>query len=311
MDCLRLWLVSAFFLATLLLPKEVRAQNSLPKVWNGEIIETDQGLVCLYSMMIDSNVKQRGGDFSFLLKGRSNRISYSFTAKTQIPKLAPITYWKIKEDTYDVIEASFVDEYGHKRLWKGPYPKSIKVQPKSLSSMGVWYLVYLKPDDQFKLLIKEVRLKLPIEKWKGSVERIIDGISGEELSIYKGAAADNGQGIRRVLRGGRRINMVYQLDLFRLNMHAPEMSRILQINDADIRSCYTDLLERNETANGTLTYTFAYSGIAQGIKTLKIKEASLKDSSFQECLYYKLRGLTFPLRQSLIGELSFQFNTLE
>jgi len=262
-------------------------------------------------MMIDGAMKHRDGEFSFILKGRRNKISYSFSTKTQEPKLAPNGYWKIKADPYDLVEASFVDERGYKRLWKGPYPKGIQVKPRSIASMGTWYLVYLKGDNQFNILLKPIHLLLPIDRWKGSVLSVTDGITGEVFSLYKGESAQNGQGIRRVLRGSRSIQMLYKLDLFRFNTYATEMSRILQTNDADIRSCYTDLLEKDENAKGTLTYVFAYSGITQGIKSLKIKQTSLNDPSFMECMYYKLRALSFSLTQSLVGELSFQFNTVQ
>ena len=287
------------------------AEMALPKIWNGEIIEADQGLVCLYSMMIDSTVKHRNGEFSFILKGRKNKINYSFSAKTQEPKLAPNSYWKIKEDTYDLMEASFIDERGFKRSWKGPYPKSLEVKSRSIASMGAWYLVYLKGDSQFNILLKPLRLVLPIDSWKGSVLSVTDAITGEVFSQYKGTSAQNGQGIRRVLRASRSIQMLYRLDLFRFNTYAAEMSRVLQTNDADLRSCYTDLLEKDDNAQGTTTYAFVYSGIAQGIKSLKIRQSSLNDPIFRECMYYKLKALTFSLRQSLAGELSFQFNTVQ
>jgi hypothetical protein len=306
----RTWFWILGFLA-IALPNTLLAQNSLPKLWSGEIVEADQGLVCLYSMMIDSNVKHRNGDFSFVLKGRRNQISYSFSAKTQEPKLPPNTYWKIKEDTYDLVEASFIDDRGKKRVWKGPYPKALVVKPRSISSLGTWYLVYLKGDSQFNFLLKSVRLNLPIERWKGTVLSVFDGLSGETYNVYKGENAENGQGIRRVLRGVRSIQMLYRLDLFRFNVHAPEMSRVLQSNDADIRSCYTDLLDKDAAAKGELTYAFVYSGIAQGIKSLKIRQTNMNDPGFQECMYFKLRALTFSQTQSMAGELSFQFNTVE
>lgn len=304
----RFWIlgVLAFFYPCLLV-----AENSLPKLWNGEIIEADQGLVCLYSIMIDSSVQHRSGEFTFTLKGRRNHRNYSFSARTQEPKSAPESYWKIKEDTYDLVEASFIDERGSKRDWKGPYAKSITVKPRSLTSMGTWFLVYLKGDSQFNLLLKPTRLKLPLERWKGSVQAVNDGLTGEQYDQYRGENAKKPQGIRRVLRSVRSIQMVYKLDLYRFNAHAMEMSRILQVNDPDIRSCYTDLLDKTADAKGSLSYAFIYSGIAQSIKSLKIRQTNLKDSSFQECMYYKLRNLTFPVRQSMPGELSFQFNVAQ
>ncbi len=293
---------------SIVLPTLAIAQTSLPKPWNGEIIEPDQGLVSLYSLMIDNTVKHRHGEFTFTLKGRRTKISYSFSTATQEPSLPPQHFWKIKEDTYDLMDGSFVDERGNRRTWKGPYPKPIVVKPRSISSMGFWYLVYLKADKRFNILLKPTRLDLPIENWKGNVATVFDGITGEEFNRYQGPEAAKTQGLRRVVTGVRTIKMLYKLDLFRFNSFAGDMSRVIQSNDADIRTCYTDLLEKDETAKGQLTYAFIYSGIAQGIKSLKIRKSSVSDAVFLECLNLKLRGLTFPLRQSLAGELSFQFN---
>lgn len=293
--------------------KELFAQPlSTPKVWNGEIIESDQGLVTLYAEMIDARVKNRSGPFSFLLRGKTTKLTYNFSAATQEPKLPPTQYWKIKADVYEILEVNFVDEKGRARKWKGPYPRTLTVTSRSLASLGNWYMVTLK-DDQVKILLKPVHIKLPLDKWKGSVQSITNAFTGSVLSRYKPIAADKNKDFRRVFRSTRSIQMVYKLDLFRMNSHAAEMAKVLQANDADIRSCYTDLIDKQSDAKGNLIYSFVYSGINQGIKSMKVKSTGpkLKDTEFSECLYFKLRGLTFPLRQSLAGELSFQFNIVE
>lgn len=294
------------------IPEMFAQTTAIPKVWNGETIEADQGLVSLYAVMIDSKVQHRAGPFSFLLRGKKTKLVYTFSAVTQEPKSAPTQIWKIRADEYELLEVSFTDEKGRARKWKGPYSRTLTVTPKSLASLGNWYLLNLK-DDQIKVLLKPVHMKLPLEKWKGAVQSITDAFGGVVLSRYRPVAADKEKGFRRVFRTTRTIQMIYKLDLFRFNVHSPEMAKVLQANDADIRSCYTDLLDKQGDAKGILIYSFVYSGINQGIKSLKVKsgESKLKDSEFQECLYYKLRGLTFPLRQSLAGELSFQFNIVE
>jgi len=295
----------------LIAPALLSAQHSLPKQWNGEILEADQGLVSLYSTMIDSSIKHRSGEFTFILKGRRSKISYSFSAATQDPAEAPSIYWKVKEDTYDLMEASFVDSKGRKRSWQGPYPKAITVKPRSISSMGNWYLVYLKADGRFNILLKPARPNIPLEKWQGSVRSLVDGLTGEDYELYKAPQSPKKSGFRQVVTGVRKIQMLYKLDLFKFNTYSREMSGIFQTNDADIRTCYTDLLDRDENAKGQLVYAFIYSGIAQGIKSLKIRRTTMTDAVFQECMHFKLRGLTFPIRQSVAGELIFQFNTVQ
>ncbi|RZA13808.1 MAG: hypothetical protein EOP10_29165, partial [Proteobacteria bacterium] len=250
---------------------------ALPKVWSGEIIEADQGLVSLHAVIIDSKMKGRGGDFSFLIRGRKNKVLYSFAAKTQDPKALPTQYWRIREDTYDLLEVSLGDDRGKARKWKGPYSKPFVVSPKNLSSMGVLYLLASK-DDPIKVLQKPNHQKFPLDRWKGSVQAVTDAISGEVWQRYQPVAVPAAQNpsIRRVLRGTRSIQMIYKLDLFRFNAFAQDMAKVLQANDPDIRSCYTDLLDKSSEAKGNLIYSFVYSGIDQGIKSLKIKQSTLK-----------------------------------
>lgn len=290
---------------------EASAQTpSLPKIWKGETVEADQGLVSLYSVMIDTKTRLQNRDFSFVLKGRKHPFVYHFAAHTLDPKEIPHQFWKIRADIYELWEVRFVDEGGRTRKWQGPYPKPLIVSPQSLSSLGIWYLFALK-DDSIKVLLKPHPITLPPQKWKGDLQTTSDGFTGSILSRFKTEVGEKQLGLRRVLRGSRAIQMSYKLDLFQNNSVASEMARVFQANDADIRSCYTDLLEKQGDAKGDLIYSFVYSGIAQGIKSLKVKRSALKDSEFQECLYFKLRALTFPQRQSLAGELSFHFKVVE
>jgi hypothetical protein len=293
----RAYLVRLSVIIGSLCPTMLRAEAaSLPKVWNGEIIERDQGLVSLHAVIIDSMMKTRVGDFSFLIRGRKHKTLYSFAAQTQNPKTLPSRYWRIREDTYDLIEMSLQDEQARPRRWQGPYSKPLIVMPQTWASLGVWYILAAK-EGPIKVLIKPQHQKVPLERWKGSVLASTDALTGKVLQSYKAASETNSStpALRQVLRGSRSIQMLYEI-----HSHDPE-----------IRTCYTDLLDRSNEAEGELIYSFVYSGIDQGIKSLKIKRSTLIDPEFQECLYYTLRGLTFPLRTSLAGELSFQFHLVK
>jgi len=82
---------------------------------------------------------------------------------------------------------------------------------------------------------------------------------------------------------------------------------VIQSNDADIRSCYTDFLDRGTTAQGVVNYTMLLSNQSHSLKTLKVKQTDIKDERFMECLYYKLMALSFPVKESMIGELTLTF----
>ncbi len=305
--------VSALPLLALLLagPRLAAQTASIPKIWSGEIVEADQGLVTFYGTVIDASVKPRDNTFAFILQGRKYHYRYNFHAKTSDPRLPPQTYWKIHEDVYDLVEASLVDERGRRRVFKGPYAKPLLVKPQSLSSMGRWYLIYGKTEGTLSMLLKPWHMNVSLAGWKGSVQTLIDAFTGTLYQTYRGPSAQDPSALRKVIRVSRGISMLYKIDLYRQNAYAPDLARVLEANDADIRSCYTDLLEKQGDVKGKLAYSFVYSGNNQGIKSLKLREATITDPGFQECMDLKLRGLTFPLRQSVAGDLLFQFTIVE
>lgn len=288
------------------------APPSIPKVWNGELMESDQGAIAIHSVIFDMDAGAVDGAFSFLLKGRTNKIVYSFQSPTQNPKAPPAMIWKIKDDVYDLMEVSLINRRGQRLVLKGPYKKAFTVKAGSLSILGEWFLVQAKDGKELRLLVKAQPNRTPVERLQKTFRSVISGLDGDVLQQFdkKNPAAAPGQ-IRAAIRSQRSILMTYKLDLFQDNRVAGQVAAVLSTNDADIRSCYTDLLETTDAISGTLAYTFVYSGSVQGIKALKIKNSGIKDPRFLECMSYKLRGLTFPIAKSMIGELTFQFQVSE
>lgn len=305
---LRRWLLPLSLIVSFSPALAADAPPSIPKVWNGELMESDQGAVAIHSVIFDMDGKgATDGTFAFRLKGRKNGIVYSFQSPNQSPKAPPETIWKIKDDTYDLMEVSSVNSRGRKLTWKGPYKLAFTVKAKALSILGEWYLVHTKGGNELRVLVKPQPNRSPLENLRKTFVSVIDGLDGHVLEQFGAkTGAEPGQ-IRTVLRSQRSILMTYKVDLFRDNKVASSLAAVLSANDADIRSCYTDLLEIEAAPAGTLAYTFVYSGEMQSIKALKIKNSGLKNPRFLECMHYKLLGLTFPLAKSMIGELTFQF----
>ncbi len=281
-----------------------------PKIWNGEALQKDEGLFYLQAAIIDSGAQHRNGAFSFVLFGKNLQKSYSVQYETTTLGQHPDKVWKLKEDEYQVLQIQHIDAQGKRWTWKGPYRSSFFVKGQSLANLGIWYLVQLKQAGQLSFLAKPSKNIFLPGKSQGSIARIIDGLTGyDQLTLEQKAAQKKGE-IRAVLRSSRTIGMFYKLNLFRQNQSANSVMGVIQSNDPDLRSCYTDLLDRAPPTQGSMVYTMVLSNQTQSLKTLKIKKADIQDPKFSECLYYKLMALSFPVKESMIGELSLIFQII-
>lgn len=288
-------------------PLTAQMQTLVPKVWNGEALQKDEGLFYLQGSIIDISAQQKGGSFSFILIGKNQKKNYSIQFDTAVLGAHPDKVWKIREDEYQIVQIQHIDNQGKRWFWAGPYKVPLQIKSRSLSNLGIWYLVQLKQAGQLSILIKPSRNVFLENKANGSITGIIDGLSGrEQVALQRKAAARQGE-IRAVFRSTRTIGMFYKLNLFRQNQYAPTVIGVIQGNDPDLRSCYTDFLDRGTVGQGTLTYTLLLSNQTHSIKSLKVKQTEIKDERLQECLYYKLMALSFPVKESIIGELSLIF----
>jgi hypothetical protein len=295
------------FLLLSLFPLQAQVTTLTPKVWNGEALAKDEGLFYLQGSIIDSNAQHKGGSFSFIIVGKNQQKAYSVQFDTAALGQHPDKVWKLKEDDYQIAQVQHVDSQGKRWIWKGPYRTALQVRSKSLSNFGIWYLVQLKQAGQLSILIKPSANTFKAAKSQGSIARVIDAVSGREQATFEQKAAARQGEIRAVMRSTRTIGMFYKLNLFRQNQYAPTVIGVIQSNDPDLRTCYTDFLDRGATGKGTISYTMLLSHQSHSIKSLKVKQAEIKDERFLECLYYKLMALSFPIKESMIGELSLIF----
>ncbi|HYX36698.1 MAG TPA: hypothetical protein VE954_26610 [Oligoflexus sp.] len=290
-----------------LAPLHAQVTTLVPKVWNGEALQKDEGLFYLQGSIIDSNAQHKGGSFSFVIFGKNQQKSYSVQFDTIALGQHPDKVWKVKEDEYQISLVQHVDTQGKRWIWKGPYRTPLLVKSRSLSNFGIWYLVQLKQAGQLSILLKASKNIFTANKSQGSIARVIDGMTGRDQATFEQKAAARQGEIRAVFRSTRTIGMYYKLNLFRQNQYAPKVIGVIQSNDPDLRTCFTDFLDRGATGQGTVTYTMLLSNQTQSMKTLKVKQAEIKDERFLECLYYKLMALSFPIKESMIGELSLIF----
>ncbi len=302
-------IATIFSLIMWLLMGSLHAQvvTLVPKLWKGEALQKDEGLFYLQGTVIDSDGKHRGGSFSYILYGKNQQKAYSLQFDILTLGQHPDKVWKLKEDEYQITQIQHIDSVGKRWSWAGPYRSKLLVKSRSLSNFGIWYLVQLKQSGQLSFLIKNSKNVFSSTKTQGSIARVIDGLSGQEQAVFEQKAAAKQGELRAAYRFSRSIAMYYKLNLFRQNQFAPLVIGVIQSNDADIRSCYTDFLDRGTVEQGLVNYTMLLSNQTHSIKTLKVKQTDIKDERFMECLYYKLMALSFPVKESMIGELTLTF----
>jgi hypothetical protein len=280
---------------------------TVPKVWNGEALQKDEGLFYLQGSIVDSDAQHKGGSFSFVILGKKQQKAYSLVFDTGVLFLHPDKVWKLIEDDYQIVQVQHVDDKGKRWIWKGPYRTEFFVKSRSLSNFGIWYLVQLKEAGQLRLIIKPSKNIFKANKSQGSIARVIDGQTGREQANFEQKSAVRQGEIRAVMRSTQTIGMFYKLNLYRQNQYAPNVLGVIQANDSDLRTCFIEHLDRGSREHGTIIYTMLLSHQTHSIKTLKIKKTEIRDEGFMECLYYKLMGLSFPIKESMIGELALIF----
>ncbi len=305
---MKFWL---YLFLSLSLTTPLKSQDSklklVPKIWNGEALQGDEGLFYLQGAILDQSAQSLGGQFSFELHGTQQRSVYSLSFSCGTMGQHPDKVWKVKVDNYEVRNVQHIDGKGQKWFWSGPYKHPLLIRKQSLSNFGSFYLVLLKQKGQLSFLIKIGQNVFQPQKSQGSFESIINGVSGMEMLALERKAPQKAGEIRAVIRTTRTIGMFYKLNLFRQNQHAKTVMDVIQANDPDIRSCYTDAIERGLEQQGQMNFTILLSHQTHSIRSMKLKLAEIKDEKFLECLYYKLMALSFPVPESMIGELGFQF----
>jgi hypothetical protein len=102
--------------------------------------------------------------------------------------------------------------------------------------------------------------------------------------------------------------MFYKLDLMKHNDHAKAIAGVLTVYDPNIRKCYTDRLDDNDSLKGDVKFTFLLSKQTGTMAKLKRTGGSLGDPKLAECMYYELSQIQFPVSENMIGELTYTFD---
>lgn len=297
--CLVMWLLNPW----------LQAQTLTPKLWNGEALARDEGVLYIQGSIINADAQPKGGAFTALLQGQTTKLMYQLYFEALDIGMHPDRVWKLKADRYLILDLKHIDKQGKSWQWRGPYRAPVLVKAQALANGGIWYLVQLKQAGKLSFLIKSAKNVFRVEKTQGSLTEVFDALSGAQQLSFRQRSAERAGEIRAVMRSTRTISLFYKIDLFRQNHYAQDVMEVIQTHDADLRTCYSELLDRRAGERGELSFQIILSHNTHSIKTIKIKKADIREERFLECLYYKLMALSFPVSESVLGELTFTFQS--
>jgi len=319
---IRIWalLVSGLFLPCFLLtsPSIAKGKYLPASQWTGEYLQTNESAAFIRLQLQDFQRSSRGrfitGNVIIQLKNMSNQQSYQLSQSTQ-SQGQPQFIWKLPQAIYKVEQVSLIDHEGRNRIWLGPSQVSFRADALNLSYFGSWVL---KPGEGNQLIV-EFKIDEPNYQHQFPHQTfafVIHGISGQKLQELGGNALiqqskDNfstNREARATFSTVRQISMVYQLNLGRFHQQSQNMIRTLNNQDLELRTCYSDQLELDESLTGSVRFRFLISKTDGVMDRIVYKGGSLKNENVARCLYYKLGQMQFPISTKLQGQITFQFS---
>ncbi len=322
----------AFFIITIILwggfSRALLAQSAkkIPitmSEWNGEFFDNKQGgLYIRLGLKGFKGSKQTSyltGNVQAVVFDRLNSQAYTISLEPMMtPTDAPRQLWKSPSGKYDILQISMVDQSGVKRVWRASQEKkSFAVKRQCLSNLGVWMLSPAGASGlsvEFKAAPNSYREEG--SKRDSSVAVVLDGFTGLIQEKFGGkkvlkGAEDNHAGsneMRATIRFTRQIAMFFSLNLFRHNVYGKQIANVLQVYDPNLRRCYTDRLEYDDTLRGDIKFTFLLSKQTGTMSKLKASGGALQDPKLIECLYKELGHIQFPAPDNMVGELIYTFD---
>lgn len=286
--------------------------------WTGEYLQANEGAAFIRIQLRDFQKSSHGrfitGNAIIQIKNMTTQKSYQLSQSTQ-SKGQPQFIWKLPQASYKVEQVSIIDHEGRNRIWRGPSQVSFRTDNMNLSYFGSWVL---KPGDANRL---EVEFQIDEPRYQHQFAHqtfayIIHGISGQKLQELGGNAViqqskDNfstNREARASFSTIRQISMVYQLNLGRFHQFSQTIVRTLNNQDVELRSCYSDQLELDESLAGSIRFRFLISKSDGVMDRIVYNGGGLKNDNVVRCLYYKLGQMQFPISSKLQGQITFQFS---
>lgn len=285
--------------------------------WNGQYLGKGQGAVYVNLNLKGFKRSKRGktllNDIVIRLKHNSSGRYYVISQQAS-NKAQPQYMWILPVGIYTVRRITFIDNAGLRRVFQSQQ-KTIAVSSLNLSYLGLWDI---SPGPKSRL---KVNFKANKSRYKHQFEHqtfvaLIDGLTGkeirqlggEEVRLQSQSNFGSQAEARAVFTEQVNVAMYYKIDLGKYNQYASSIAKTIQSQEVSFRKCYTDYLQ-TETGQGSMGFRFIIeksSGIMGGIKHIG---GSLKDDKLQECLYYNLGLMQFPLSRKILGKITFLFKT--
>ncbi len=230
------------------------------------------------------------------------------------------TNWRLPAAKYLVSRIVVIDYFGVRReKVYSQERKSFIVTRQCLSNLGLWTI---GPEGAKGLKVKynmvQSSYREDAPKRESSVAAVINGFTGVIQEVFSGkkimtAAAkgyNDADNMRVTLSTTRHISMTFRLNLFQHNYFAKAIGANLNVYDSNLRQCYTDALERVASLAGNVDFSIILSKNTGNIRKITHKGGSIRDSRVVECLMFNLQSIQFPLKDNMVGELSFEFKVI-
>lgn len=290
--------------------------------WQGEYFNGKQGGVFLKIKLQGFKVsKGRASTFTITNDAQVtvfnilNKKPYVLSQPVNEAAGVPRKVWKLPSGKYAIRTIELVDAEGSKRRYAPARPQTFAIKRACLANLGVWTLKPDGPGLGVTFAMNSNPYKETGDRRQSSIVAVINGFNGliqerfagKEL-LHKGEAGYEGKSeMRAVVTSTRQISMFFRLDLFRHNHHAREIADILTTYDANLRTCYSRRLDDNPKLQGEIKFNFILAKDTGTMSKLKHRGGSIDDPKLVECLYYELAQIQFPVREAMLGELTYTF----
>lgn len=302
--------------------KSRRLANPLP-IWKGEYLKKNQGAGYFnvhFSKFPESvNSKSLTHKIQMVLRHAATDRQYTASHEARNPKETSSPVWKMPTGQYYLKKIIVIDKSAVKRIWSPPSRRVLTVTSLNLSNFGLWWL---SPASKSTLTVIPRMVTNTFRdsqiRTKGAFDSIIDGFTGRTQQVLHGEKiiqrANRGYAgtndMRTDLGSSRQIVMVYKLDLPKHNHFAPAVSAVISQFDAQLRTCYTDLIQDKDLTEVKVWFKFNIEKESGLIDNLTYRAKQFPNKRFRECLYYILGQIQLPIRQSIGGKISFVFRSV-
>ncbi|MEZ4743191.1 MAG: hypothetical protein R3B45_12230 [Bdellovibrionota bacterium] len=230
----------------------------------------------------------------------------------------PSSIWRIPSGKYRISKISLVDDAGVSWQWQPKkMSKSFVVHRKTLSNLGMFTLKSSDKKSSLKVSYRMIADSYDSARAKSDhlLTSVINGFNGQVQANIAGQKAFNPPSkevkarskLRVEYTFQRKIVMYFMVDLFKHNRYSQSIRKVLDGHDAQFRRCYMEQLDLDGNFDGQLKFKFLLSKSISAMKKIKFGGGSITKPKMVQCLFNELNGLSFPVPETMIGELSFEF----